>query len=413
MAVERLKEFRFRATGTFGVNHLNAAADGMWNTSLANVHKLQVTALDDSGLEQPGIEDETIQTRKYASPPPIPGLARGTVKVTTYLPGAYANVDPTPEMNMAWAILGGHQGPTNARSTTAGAAVDTTNIAGTSLNTYAVAGMMVLCGVKGDGRGGGEVKPINSTVDGGHIGLAVATAAAVDTDDPLVFGTAVFPDEDATQQYIDGLIVGHGTANQRQFIGAKGELAFSGLGVGELPKMDTTLTPADWRWCPSDGRASFTQGTAAQGGEPAFNKAIGLVHIGDNGDSTRTAFKCGEFSFNPGHVTDDVPEPSGINGLGAVETMPGAATLEVTVLVDEDAGLIDDFANQTAKTVIVQLGHTARRCVAFHFPKCYLAARPQPAALGNSAAMKLMFRCDESYVSGDDLQSAAWSIHQF
>lgn len=408
----RLRELRVKVGTTFNTNHANAGGATGWNVDYSTVHKLPIVAFDDSGLTRPGLEDETIQTRMHAKPASIPGLSKGALKFSTYLEGAHANVGYPSSINVLRALCGGMATATNARSGTAGGAVSTVNIAKTSVNTYVVAGQAVLCGVKGDARGGGEVKPINGvSVD--HIGISIATSAAVDTADALTFSTTLYPDEDATQQYIDALAIGHATADQRQTVGGSGSFAVSGLGVGEAPKVDVELAVADHQWCPSGSRASLGHSTTADAGKPAFDKSIGLVHIGDHGTSTRTAYKCGDIAFNPGLTHEELPEPSGINGLGGFQHMPGVPTLELTVLMDEDAGLLDDFTNQTAKTVLVQLGHAPTKCVAIELPKAYLDEQPAAATLGNMRGLKLKFHGTEDFVSGNDLRSAAWRLHAF
>jgi hypothetical protein len=117
-----IREVRAIVSSTFATVHANAATDS-WALTNDSVHKLRVIAADVSGLEQPGIEDETLQTRFHAKPKMIEGLAKGSLKLTTYAGGAYANVQVGPEWNIAAAAAGGFQPPTTSRSIAAGAAV--------------------------------------------------------------------------------------------------------------------------------------------------------------------------------------------------------------------------------------------------------------------------------------------------
>jgi len=406
-----IREVRAIVSSTFATVHANAATDS-WALTNDSVHKLRVIAADVSGLEQPGIEDETLQTRFHAKPKMIEGLAKGSLKLTTYAGGAYANVQVGPEWTLAAAAAGGIQDVTNARNAAAGAAVSTVNIAIGSVNTYVVAGQAVLVGVRGDGRGGGEVKPVNA-VSEDHIGLAVATAGAATTDDTVTFSTTVYPDEDATQQYIDALVVGHAAADQVQTIGGAATFTVGGLGIGELPTLEFDVACADWQYAPSGARATISHCTTPKGGSPSFHRGTGVMHVGDYGSSTRTAYKVTDVSFDPGLVYEEVPSPSGgINGVAAFQHMPGSPTLECTILTAEDDGVLDDFPD-TEKAVLLQFGSTATKCIALELPRCYLTARPQRVEVNNLTGWKLAFRGTEECVAGNDLRSAAWRIHIF
>jgi hypothetical protein len=406
-----IREVRVHVTDTFHTSHANAGADGDWNVSNADIHKLRAISVDVSGLTQPGIEDGELQTRMHAKPAMIAGLAKGSLKFSTYAGGAYANVDVGPEWNVARACAGGVQPPTTSRSIAAGAAVDTVNVNLTGVESVASIGMAALIGVRGDGRGGAEVKTINA-VDTDHIGLSIATAAAATTSDNVTFSTVIYPDEDATQHYLDALIVGHASADQIQTIGGGVTFGLSGAGIGELPTLDFDVAVADWQHAPSGSRASLLYGTDPRGGDPAFHRGTGIAHIGDHGSSTRTAYKATDWTFSPGISYAEIPSVSGINGVGGHQHLPGSPTMECTIITAEDDGLIDDFPD-TAKAVLLQLGSAPRKCIAIELPKCYLTERPQRVEVNNLTGWRLKFRGTEDYVSGNDLRSAAWRIHIF
>jgi hypothetical protein len=229
-----------------------------------------------------------------------------------------------------------------------------------------------------------------------------------------VVSDTAYLDEDATQQYVDTLGIGHATADQRQTIGGTGTFTVTGMGPGELPKLEIELLVADHKYVAANERTSLTPGTGPQSGGVPYERGIGLVHVGDHGDSTRTARKCGSLVFSSAGLTyEEQPEPSGVNGLGGFQHMPGVPTVECTLLYDEDFGLIADWNSQTAKTVIFQLGHLVSGCFALELPKAYLDALPVPEALNNLSGLKLMMHGTEDYVASNDLRSSAVRIHWF
>jgi hypothetical protein len=409
---QSLRELRFLVGTTFNTTFTNAASLS-WNAVDATAHKVRVTEYDDSGLVQEGIEDETLQTRMHAKPAAVEGLRKGTLKISTYAGAAYSNLAVPPEMNIVRAMMGGLQLTTNARSSTISTGSTTTNINVTSADTYVVAGQMCLVGVKGDGRGGGECLPINS-VGTNFVETAVACAVAPNTGDAITFSDTAYLDEDAAQQYIDTLGIGHATADQRQTIGGTGTFTVTGMGPGELPKLEIELLVADHQYVAIGDRSSLTPGTGPQSGGVPYERGIGRVHIGDYNDSTRTARKCGSLVFSSaGVVNEEQPSPSGVNGLDGWQHMPGVPTVECTLLFDEDFGLIADWEGQTAKTVIFQLGHLAAGCVAIELPYALLDALPVPEALNNLSGLKLMMHGTEDYVASNDLRSSPVRIHWF
>lgn len=406
-----IREVRAIVSTTFKTTMLNAGEDGPWNVSSPEVHKIRPTAVDTSGLTQSGITDETLQTRMHAMPPMIAGLAKGTTKVTCYAGGAYSNTETPPEWNIASACAGGIAVPTT-RSDAATAAVSSTNVGVLGVGALGVRrGMAVLCGVRGDGKGSGEVKPINAvTTD--NLELSISTIGPVDSGDNVVFSTTIYPDEDAVQKYVDLLMLGHAEADQIQAIGAAGPFTFSGMSIGELPKIDFDLAAVDWQYQPPGSRASLQYGEPAQGGNPAFDRGVGLLHIGDRNSTDRTSYKISDFTFDPGLSYEEIPDINGVNGAGGHQHMPGIPRMEFTILSGEDDGLLDDFPD-TEKSAMVQFGHTPTKCIAFEMQKCYVMEKPQRVEINNLTGWRIMLQGNEEYVPGDDLQSAVWRIHIF
>lgn len=409
----KIKEFRFKVGTTHNTAFTNGAASA-WNAVDGTATKMRVVAYDDGGLTQDGLPDETMQTRMHAQDAHIAGLRKGTIKVTAYAGAAYTNLAVAPEINIARAAMGGLTSAATGRTTAIAAGTSTTvNALVASATGYASAGMAALIGVKGDGRGNGEVKPINS-VTSNSLGLAIACAAAPTEGDAISISDTCYLDEDATQQYIDTYAIGHATADHRQTIGGAATIQITGMGPGELPKMEITIAVTDHQYITTTGdKSSLTHGTVPKGSDPPYDKGIGLVHVGDHNSSTRTLRKCGALTVTMGASYEEVPGPHGVNGIAGYQHMPGVPVAEATLLMDEDDGLIADFTSQTAKAVLFQLGHTAGACCAIELPKAYLDALPVPADLGNLKGLKITLHGTEDYVASNDLRSSAVRVHWF
>ncbi len=409
-----LRQFRYRTANPFSSTFTNAAAD-YWNTD--NSVALRVVAFDDSGLAQEGIPDETLQTRLYGHSPSVPGLRKGALTVSTYMEGAQSDLTVNPVATVLSKMLGAVQSPTNARSTTIGASSTTTNVTVDAASTYVVRGQAALIGVKGDARGMGEVRPIVN-VGTGWIELGIATNAAPTSGDAIVFSTTVYATEStlkgADREYFETLTIGKATADQRQTVGGSGTFQVTGLGPGELPKVDIELSAADHRWVPSLSRTSFDHSVTPSGNAPAFDRSIGLFHLGDNGSTTRTCIKAGDFTFNPQITLEEDPGPCGVNGITGHTDTGGVPTLEATLLLDEDMdGLATDYGAGTAKYAILQLGHTAQKCAAIEFQKCYLKDLPITAQINNLSGVKVVLEADEAYDSSSEVAGSCEKIHFF
>jgi|2_EtaG_2_1085320.scaffolds.fasta_scaffold00983_10 hypothetical protein len=401
-----LRELRYRSSSALKTSFQNAAA-AYWNTD--NAEKLEITAYDASGLVQEGLEDITLQTRKHSKGSPTVGLAKGSLKFSTYLQGADSGIDIGPGSQLLNVLMGNLQATATARTATVGANSTTTNINITGVNGYVVAGQAALCGVRNDGKGMGEVKPINA-VGTDWIGLSIATNAALASGDTVAFSDTAYFDEDQAQEYLEVTSIGHATADQRQAHGA-GIFALT-MGQGERPSIDVDVAVADHRHVPTLERSSFTSGTNPSGNDPAFSGAIGLIHIGDHGDSTRTQRMGGDITFDPGLVLQEKMDPAGPSGVGEYVKMPSVPSLELSLYYDEDMdGLASDYNSATAKTALIQMGHVQGKCVAIELPKCYLDNLPDDGDLNGLMAVKVTLHGDEDFIDGSDIRSAAGRIH--
>ena len=408
----KLREFRFRTTTTFGTSY-TAANDATWNIVGGSATKLAITDYDDSGLVHEGLPDETLQTRFYTQSVMIEGNKTGTFKVSSYLGGAYSNVTAHPQATILSCFMGGLASPTTTRSGNIGANSTATNINITGIEGFVVAGQAVLLGTKGDGAGNGEVKPIK-TVGTNWIELGMACAAAPATSSGYRLSTTAFYDEDATQQYINTLVIGHAAADQRQTIMCAGTATVESMGVGELPKLVMNFMPVDHQYVPTAQLDAFETTASPEGNYIPFDKSVGAFQMSDFASTTRAVYKVGNVNFDPRIVYEPIPSHTGVNGIGGWQKMPSTPRMECTLLFDEDMrGLLDDWEAQTAKQIIFQVGHLANAVCCIEIPKAYIDAAPVPTALNNLAGVRLVVHGTESATSGTDLIRSPCRIHWF
>jgi hypothetical protein len=407
------REFRFRTYTTFRDSFSNAA-NGNLNALDGTAYKTRLTEYDPSGLVQENFPDETLRTRFHVQGTSINGLRKGTFTGTMYFGGAWSNISATPEELLMKITCGGQALPTTARTgAIQGTDSTTTSINVATINTRIVVGQGVFIGAKGDGRGNGEFKPVNALAADGNIAtLAIACKAAPSSGDAVVYSSTTYPDEDATQELAECIAIGHGTADQRQMVNCVPTFTISGYSPGETPKIQFDFQASDHQWVDTNERTTLTPTRLPRGQEPAYGRGVGMIQIGDFGSPTRNVEKAGDITFEPGLSFEEIPEPTGLNGIGGYLHMPGTPTMEMTLLVDEDYGLVADHNAQTAKTIIVQLGHAQGAMCAIEIPKCYLDKMPESAALNNLQGMKIMVHGDEPLTTGTDLQKAVFRIHK-
>lgn len=413
MGISSLRELRLRfLDATFSETFTNAAST-TWNTD--NSHKIRTVSIDDSGLSQEGIEDETLETRMYRKRANHPGLRKGTLKFDMYVDGAPSGTGQGVVGGLFEVAMGAVVNPTNARSSTVNGTSTTTNIQLVSADTYCEPGQAVLIGAKGDGKGGGEVK-IVTAVSALGASYYPACAGIPVTGDTVVFSSTAFLDEDAAQNYVDSLLIGDDSADQRQTVGGATTFSLEGLAAGELPKASFEITAADHQYVEASGdRAAFNHDAAAAGSNPAHDRAIGLTHLGDAQATARTSRKVAGITITPNLVVLEHPEPGGVNGIGAYERAPGVPEIEMSLLHDQDMpGLAQDYNTGTAKSCILQYGHAATKTFAVDFPNCYVADLPTRDDEDGLTVSKIKLRANEDYSAGNtDLNRSAMRIHRF
>jgi hypothetical protein len=341
-----------------------AASSAGWAAGTA--HVLPITSVDLTKLVHQGIESKALQRRLYESDPSKEGLSASELPFSIPLGMGSANTTAPFEATLLAAFFGGLASPT-AKTDLCEADCTTTVLNATGHGMSA--GMSVLVGASGDGRGGGEVRRIAS-VDTNTITLEMALAGAPSTGDALVYSHTVYLDQSATQSYLDILGIGFHAEDQFQCLGCMGPVTLS--------------------------------------------KATGAFFLGDWGSTTRAAVESADWSIDPGLKFEYRKDANYENRMGACKRVPGRVTAGITVYADLDFGLHADFPS-TAKQLLWQFGNTAQACVAITMPRALLTSKPARKAINNMSGLSLALHGKEPTVAATpaNLYSSAIAVHWF
>ena len=408
-----IREVRFVSGTTFNTAH-TAADNAAWAPGTAT--KLRVLTSDASGLVYASEEDATLEQRLFAGRSPIPTLRNGQFSFATYLEGAYTNITANPVATLLSKIMGGVASPATARTDTVEAASSTTslNLAAHGVST----GTAVLVGSRGGGGGNAEVR-VGTASDVNTFDLTMALPADPSTE-TLTYSTTVY-NHDTTQNYLDFLAIGDSAEDQIQTIGGMGTFSFANISPGEVPRIEFEIMVGDWQEVPSGERDQLEPTSAVQGNQPAIDRGLGGFFLGDNGSTTRTAFKVADVSINPGISYEAIPDPNGINGIGGWRRVRGQPTVEFTALLEGGAdplpGFYDDFAAGTAKQLLIQFGDS-NPAAAYDMPYCFFQSAPVRAEAGQLAGVKCVLvghspPTQDTDTQATALQYSAQRIHFF
>lgn len=377
----RIREAVYTSGTTLSTSFTNAAT--------INGTKIRLTSIGLDGLTYASEEDQTLDSQLVSNRENIATHKEGALKIGMYLEGAYSNTDSGQVATLMSYSLGGLEAP-GARTDLVETSSTATTINATSHGRKV--GTAVMVGSYGDGQGNGEVHRVGA-INANDFTLAMALNAAPDNADTMVYSTTVFF-YDTTQTYSDWLVMGKSAEDQVQAIGCAGPFTVSGLGPREVPMVEFELMSTDWAEVASANRASLSS-TSPSGGQPAINRSIGAVFIGDNGATTRGLYKATSISINPGITFAKIDDPAGPNYNGGWKIIGYKPTFEFELLIEGNSdplpGFYDDFAAQpmTAKQVLIQFGHTATRTVAFDFPKAYFDTVPIRNSSGELMGVKI------------------------
>jgi hypothetical protein len=403
-----IRELRY-LSGTTRNTSYTAASNAAWAPGTAA--KLRPMDYDASGLVQGSEADTTHQQRFYSRPANIATTRNGSFSFSTYLGAAESDESENPVATLLSKIMGGIASPgAGGRSQTldSSGTHTTTRIFAAGIDSDAAVGQAVLVN--------GEARSITAT-GSDYVDLNMALSAAPSDGDTATISTTVYLDEDATQEYLDFLAIGHATADQRQMLACQCTgLELQGLGVGELPKLGYSMGVNDWQWVPSGERDALESTSASQGNDPPVNRGLGGLFFGDHGSTTRAAVKGAISGIGNLIAYQDVPDHTGANGIGGWQKMPigDGITASFSMLFDEDMdGLYTDFNTPTAKQFIFQLGSTAQKCCAIELQRCYLLATPTETDVSGLQGVEVSVSADEGTTTTNDLTRAALRFHWF
>ena len=423
-----LQEVRIRYAGSTysdAFTALNAAGWVAAGGSPATIKARAVNGpIDVSGLTTPRLEDPSVRTRGRGRGIGITGKQSGSVSLQFFLNSSNAQDDI---LQLLEYVFGGRQTPTANGVALTSAGVHTTSkiyATGITATLGAAAGMAVLCGTRGDGRGNGEAIPI-VTAETDYLELARNTSAAMADGDYVWASHTVYPDMDATQNYFEVALIGDDSTSPDQYnlIGCQAtEVSIGQINLedGEMPVITLTVTPGRYRLEPAATKATISH-TAPSGADPVA-LGIGGFWITDAYSASAQArgYLLGgmmEVAPNIRHVP--LQDPQRYNNIGGWRRAPGAATWAFTAYGDEGSpdtpvnDHSDDFASDThAHQVMMQFGHAADKCSAVAIDKSFLDREPYRTELNEMLAYRYEGHAEERATT-TDLIAADVKLHFF
>lgn len=396
----QLRELRCIDQGSTWPTAFTAANAGGWDA--AGVKK-RVHDLDFSELRYASVPDPSIQTRHHGHPGNIATLTGGveqmSLKFKMWLPGGSDTTSVGTVAEMIGFVMGGIKSPT--------AIADVAENGGSATNIKAtghgqVAGQASLFGTLADGRGDGKVGVIKTIDSANDYTLLQALSGTPDDPDVIKNGHTMWVDP-TDESYQDFLLIGHyagsGAADDPDIIncrGCAGTCTFGGLGPNEKPFVEFTYMVGAWRNEPYATTEAFAHTTAASGSDPAGDRGIGSLTIGDTAATTRTVVRGGNVEIDPGMALEPIMDPEGINGISGWQKVPSetGATMKVTRYWGDMPGLYNDFTSKTAKQILFVVGHAAEATAAFDFPQAYLDGDPTREEFNRMTGLTLEFHGD-------------------
>jgi hypothetical protein len=378
--------------------------------------------VDLSGLVQPRITDPSARTRLRGRGDGILGRRVGTFTTSHFLNSSTAD---SFVKTLLGKVLGGVATPTLDFDTLDAGSHTTTqlNITDVEANTGIAEGHAVLCGDNLDGRGGGEVIPVE-TVAASALTLSRATAVAMNDSDVIFVSHTVYPDPDIAMQYANWFFIGDDSTSPDQFncVGcACTGISFSGLNMGadELPIVQLEWSVGDWRYEPAASKGTVAHTTTPKGADPAMDRSIGGLWVTDSGSAqARGYFLGGQFEIDPDFVTVPLLDPQYANGIGGFAKVPGFAKWGFTAYSDEGSPdqpvpeLQDEYEAGTSKQVCYQFGHAEDACCAISIDKGYVDETLKRTELNSMAAWQVKGHAEE-YATTTDLIAGDFKIHFF
>ena len=399
-----IRELRYLASTTRSTAYV-VADDGDWAAGTAT--KLRVTAYDASGLTVTTAPDPSVRQRVYDQNAPIVTLRKGEFSLSTFLPCSPAATTADAAATLLGHVMGGIASPT-ARTyevSDASGASTTTKVYAVGIEAEVVGAAVLISG---------EVRSITAKGTN-YVELNMALSGIPANATTIVISTTVYPDFDATQQYLDFLVIGHATNDQRQMLAcqAKG-VALQGAAPGELPQLAYSMIAADWQWVASGDLDQLEPATANSGARPPAGYGVGGLWLQDHGTTTRTVYKGADLAVPQLAPVIEVPQHGVLGGIDYVRVAPDGFKASLKLLHDEDMpGLQADLFAGTAKQLIMQWGNAATACAAVELPRCYVNSDPKASEIGGLSAVELEMIATSNSITTNDLTLAPIRVHCF
>ncbi len=401
--------------GTFPTG-FTAANDAAWAAGTAN--KLRIHDLDLSELKLASIPDNSLQTGFHGRSAPIVTLSGGAetmaIKFKQWLPGGSSTQSAEDVATLMGLVMGGITSPATAISDLAEALSSTTNIVANAHGQ--VAGQAVLVGALGDGYADGK-PAIIKTANANDYDLMMALPGIPQVGDVVKHGHSLWVKE-TDQSYQSFLFIGayagSGAADQPvllNVIGCSGTLAFGGLAPGEMPWVEYTYNIADWRVEPYATTSAFSHTQAVLGDDPAGDRGIGAMTIGDTASTTRTTVQGGDVEFNLNMELVPILDPQGLNGIGGWKKVRGdqGPTMACTAYWGDMPGRRNDFTGGTAKQLLFACGHATEATVVFAMNQAkYIEDPAPPMEYQRMLGERLVFEGDKG--DATDLSTDAYRL---
>lgn len=374
-----LREIRYLDDSTTFPTAFTDADSATWDAGI----KLRVFDLDFTELKYASIPDASMQTQFGGRNAPIPTLDGGQeqmmLKFKMHLPGGSSSTSPGTVATLMGLVMGGIKSP-NPITDAAEAASTTTAIVATAHGQ--VVGQASLFGTLADAKADGKVGSILTRTDDDNYVLAMALPGAPVNGDAIKNGHSLWidPTAESYQSFmLPGAYAGSGgtdNSNCINIIGCSGTLAFGGFAAAEKPWVEFSFMVGRWRNEPYATTGAFTPAVSPLGDDPAGDRGIGSLTIGDAGTTTRSTVQAGDIEIDLGMALVPIEDKQGVNGIGGWLKVPSETgpTISCTAYLGDNPGRRNDFLAGTQKQVMVVLGHVAEETVAFELPLAHYAA---------------------------------------
>lgn len=360
-----------------------------------------------SGITHEMIAPERVTARRLEGTKGIPGaFSNLTLSFSSYLTGHGSATTGAITLNALYVLMGRALGGAVAAASTGTTLTGgSATIPATTSSSTSIDGSVVRIGALGDGDGNGQFYLVDThsttlltllnNMDGAPINGAVLYNAA------LAYAASSSCSLDGTRMRIqsaDMQFVLHG--------GFPTSITFSGLGPGEVPKVNQT-----WQFSWAEPVAgTFPTTPTADAFSPSPNTADGSVHFQTVGTATRALLNLRALSVD---CAISVMPIMGGTGPNAYQTITGATRgrdrYGVSMVVDAEGAdatptYWDEWLTNPFKMLVVTLNSKATQSVGIVCRNLvYAGARPSQSNTGGRNTVPLRFEAIASTTTTSDL----------